>query len=360
MPSMNHRGALPEDPEIAAIVRALGLVPLPQEGGLYAETYRSARILPAGSAGPEQTGPRACATAIYYLVTPTRFSALHRVASTEIFHFYLGDAVSMRRAIREHTEHLERLVERKTRELLAAERLAAVGQTVAGLSHSIKNMASGLEGSLFLLRQGLDGDHAAYLEQGYEMLETNVRRLKDLSLDMLRFAKPEDIHRVPANPAEPAVQVAALLDARARAEGIALVLDAPREPGGRKWRLPLDVEALHRCLLNLVGNALDACRAAGFGPDKAGGRVELRAAPGARGGVVYTVSDNGCGMPEAVRQKLFTPFYSTKGEGGSGLGLLTTRQTVAAHGGSIDVSTVEQHGSVFNIIIPGEYENKVS
>lgn len=91
----NHRGPLPDDPEIAAIVRALNLVPLPQEGGLYAETYRSARILPAGAAGPEQTGPRACATAIYYLVTPTRFSALHRVASTEIFHFYLGDPVHM-------------------------------------------------------------------------------------------------------------------------------------------------------------------------------------------------------------------------------------------------------------------------
>ncbi|MGE4264925.1 MAG: cupin domain-containing protein [Desulfovibrio sp.] len=93
--STNHRGALPEDPEIDAIVRALGLVPLPQEGGLYAETYRSARILPAFAAGPEQAGPRVCATAIYYLVTPTRFSALHRVASTEIFHFYLGDPVRM-------------------------------------------------------------------------------------------------------------------------------------------------------------------------------------------------------------------------------------------------------------------------
>jgi hypothetical protein len=92
---MNHRGPLPTDPEVEAIVRALGLVPLPQEGGLYAETYRSARILPAGAAGPEQTGPRACCTAIYYLVTPTRFSALHRVASTEIFHFYLGDPVHM-------------------------------------------------------------------------------------------------------------------------------------------------------------------------------------------------------------------------------------------------------------------------
>lgn len=95
MTTQTHRGALPEDPEIAAIVQALGLVPLPQEGGLYAETYRSARILPAFAAGAEQTAPRACATAIYYLVTPTRFSALHRVASTEIFHFYLGDPVHM-------------------------------------------------------------------------------------------------------------------------------------------------------------------------------------------------------------------------------------------------------------------------
>lgn len=93
--SPNHRGQLPVDPQIEALVRALGLEPLPQEGGLYAETYRSTRILPAGAAGPEQTGPRACCTAIYYLVTPTRFSALHRVASTEIFHFYLGDPVHM-------------------------------------------------------------------------------------------------------------------------------------------------------------------------------------------------------------------------------------------------------------------------
>lgn len=93
--SAEHRGALPDDPRVQALVQALGLIPLPEEGGLYAETYRSARLLPPGAAGPQQTGPRACATAIYYLVTPTRFSALHRVASTEIFHFYLGDPVRM-------------------------------------------------------------------------------------------------------------------------------------------------------------------------------------------------------------------------------------------------------------------------
>ena len=78
-----------------AIIRELGLVPLPEEGGLFAETYRSGGVIPGGAILERQTGPRRCCTAIYYLITPERFSALHRVASTEIFHFYLGDPVDM-------------------------------------------------------------------------------------------------------------------------------------------------------------------------------------------------------------------------------------------------------------------------
>jgi predicted cupin superfamily sugar epimerase len=80
---------------IEAIIRELGLMPLPEEGGLYAETYRSGGVIPGGAVPGRQAGPRCCATAIYYLITPERFSALHRVASTEIFHFYLGDPVNM-------------------------------------------------------------------------------------------------------------------------------------------------------------------------------------------------------------------------------------------------------------------------
>ncbi len=80
---------------VAALIRALGLTPLPEEGGLYAETYRSGGVIPGGTMPGRQSGPRRCATAIYYLITPACFSALHRVASTEIFHFYLGDPVEM-------------------------------------------------------------------------------------------------------------------------------------------------------------------------------------------------------------------------------------------------------------------------
>jgi len=262
---------------------------------------------------------------------------------------------AMRRAIREHTEHLEQLVEQKTRELLAAERLAAVGQTVASLSHSIKNMASGLEGSLFLLRQGLAGDREAYLEQGFEMLEANVQKLKSLSLDMLRFAKPEEIKRAPTDPAAPAREVVELLAQQAQAAGVTLDMEAT----GQAATAMLDAEALHRCLMNLVGNALDACAAAGYGPENPKGRVRVLVENLPEGGVSYSVEDNGPGIPEALRPKLFTAFFSTKGEGGSGLGLLTTKKTVEAHGGSIHVASGNNAGSTFIIIIPGTYENKV-
>lgn len=74
------------------IKRRLKLEPLPGEGGFFAETYRARESIPAGLLGP---GARSLATAIYYLVTPESFSALHRLRSDEIFHFYLGDPVEM-------------------------------------------------------------------------------------------------------------------------------------------------------------------------------------------------------------------------------------------------------------------------
>ena len=260
-----------------------------------------------------------------------------------------NERLNLRRAIREHTEHLERLVEEKTRQLLAAERLAAVGQTVAGLSHAIKNMASGLEGSIFLLGKGLELDRRAYLEQGWEMLKANVEKIKNLSLEMLRYAKPEALKPAPCDPALPAREVCELLQLRAKAAGVELSLSQAPDLG----LVNLDAEALHRCLMNLVGNALDACQAAGFGPEAPDGRVRVTVAPQAGGGVRYSVSDNGCGLDAEAKSRLFSAFFSTKGEGGSGLGLMTTKKIVEEHGGSIAVTSENNSGTTFDIVIPG-------
>jgi hypothetical protein len=86
-----------ETGEAAAIVAALGLVPHPMEGGWFRETYRAAETLPASALGARHGGARAVSTAIYYLLTPATFSALHRLAADEIFHFYAGDPVEQLR-----------------------------------------------------------------------------------------------------------------------------------------------------------------------------------------------------------------------------------------------------------------------
>lgn len=77
------------------IIEKLGLKPHPAEGGFFIETYRSEETVPEDRFGGRYTGPRSVATAIYYLLTPETYSAMHRLQSDEIFHFYLGDPVQM-------------------------------------------------------------------------------------------------------------------------------------------------------------------------------------------------------------------------------------------------------------------------
>lgn len=80
---------------VEALRGILGLLPHPVEGGYFVETYRSTDHLPAAALPARYGGARAASTAIYYLLTPDTFSAMHRLASDEIFHFYLGDPVEM-------------------------------------------------------------------------------------------------------------------------------------------------------------------------------------------------------------------------------------------------------------------------
>jgi predicted cupin superfamily sugar epimerase len=81
-------------PTAEELIRSLGLVPHPKEGGFFRETYRAGESWPAQALLRYQ-GPRSASTAIYYLLTPSTFSALHRLQSDELFHFYLGDPIRM-------------------------------------------------------------------------------------------------------------------------------------------------------------------------------------------------------------------------------------------------------------------------
>ena len=193
-----------------------------------------------------------------------------------------GERIALRRKLENYTRNLEQLVEEKSRQLIEAERLAAVGETVAGLSHTIKNIAGGLDGGMFVLQKGIDLKDAEYLDQGWDLVRGNVDRIKTLSLDLLNFSKTDRLRYSDVPPEAPAREVIALMRARAADHGMVLSLNAADElPAVR-----MDPEGIHRCLLNLVTNAIDACLDTdpGKGPQRrvtspAGGSTLMTSAP---------------------------------------------------------------------------------
>lgn len=258
------------------------------------------------------------------------------------------ERISMRQQIRAYTENLEQLVEEKTEKLLEAERLAAVGQTVAGLSHAIKNIAGGLKGGAFVLEKGIELDNKKYLLQGWEMVKGNVDKIKNLSLDLLNYAKAVEVNYQLCDPNTPAKEVGDLMTPTARERKIDLkvILDPGLKPF---W---FDPEGIHRCLLNLVANAMDAC----MDCEPCGHEKEVILETVRRDGwsVEYRVSDNCCGMENEIREKIFQSFFTTKGTRGTGIGLMITKKTVDGHEGIIEAESEKGVGSTFIIKLPGK------
>jgi PAS domain S-box-containing protein len=236
-----------------------------------------------------------------------------------------------------------REIKKLEKEKLDAERLAAVGQTVAGIAHGVKNIIMGLEGGLYVVKSASKKQDSKLAEEGWRMLENNIMKISALIKDFLNFSKGREPQPLWVQPAQIARDVIALYEEAARKEGITLVEDLAEDVA----TAPMDPQGIHSCLANLVSNAIDACRMS----DPPGGRivVSLR---GREGSIFYEVLDNGCGMDYEVKKKVFTTFFSTKGMGGTGVGLLTTRKIVQEHGGKIEFESMAGQGSRFTLVFP--------
>jgi len=233
-----------------------------------------------------------------------------------------------------------RELKRLEAEKLDAERLAAVGQTVAGLAHTIKNMLMGLEGGMYMVDIGLhDGDSELILN-GWEILQRNFGKTTTLVKDFLGFAKGRLPELRLVDPNALTRDIVELYRETARKQGVELVW----EPGEDIQPAFLDPSGMETCLTNLISNGIDAA----VMREGSGGRVILRTRE-ENGQLIFESIDNGCGMDWDVKQKVFTTFFTTKGGKGTGLGLLTTRKIVQEHGGSIDVDSIPGEGSIFRI-----------
>jgi PAS domain S-box-containing protein len=236
-----------------------------------------------------------------------------------------------------------RKIKQLEREKIDAERLAAVGQTVAGLAHGIKNILTGLEGGMYVVNSGLKKGQKDRVGVGWDMLERNIGRISSLAKNLLSFSKGHTPNVLIVDPNDLVGEVVALYHDAARKAGIKLIgeTDASIAPA------PFDPEEMHSCLANLVSNALDACEMS----EKTGCNVTVRCRE-EDGSIVFEIADEGTGMDYEIKQKVFTNFFTTKGSGGTGLGLLLTRKIVQEHGGEITVDSTPGEGSLFRLVFP--------
>lgn len=239
-----------------------------------------------------------------------------------------------------------REIKRLEKELIRTEKLAAVGQTVAGLAHCIKNILQGFKSGMFLVDIGLENNKTDKLKDGWQMIKRNIGRTSDLVMDLLSYSKEREPEYEECFPNEVANDVCELLMETAKQNHIEIIKDFDPSIG----KMIIDPRATHRVLLNLMSNAVDACL---FDENTTKHwAVCLKTEKEPNHTIRFQVIDNGMGMSDEVKEKLFTSFFSTKGYRGTGLGLLVTRKIVDEHNGSIEVQSELGVGTSFTIRFP--------
>ena len=288
------------------------------------------------------------------------------------------------------------------RGMLQAERLAAIGQTVATLSHHIKNILQGIQGGSYLIQTGLETHKETFISKGWKIVERNQNRISALILDMLTFSKERKPELVQENINRVVQEVVDLMRDRAAQANVVLVW----QPDENVPDSLFDPEAINHAVLNLVTNAIDAV-AEEMGEEQAKegksskadlaktvrydepesifsdgshifdesgkdegtmidsgnetgssltqpcGQIDVLTQYDARKSAIrILVKDTGPGLTKEQAAVIFRPFESTKGNRGTGVGLPVCRKIVREHGGTIHVEQRTPHGCRFIITLP--------
>ena len=224
------------------------------------------------------------------------------------------------------------------------ERLRAIGETVATISHGIRNVLQGLRTGADAVELALRRGDVEMARRGWPIVARNLDRVSWLVMNMLAFSKdrPLEIAEVQLE----AVVGEAVDLMRSTAERRRVRLSFEREDGLPP--APVDANAVHQAVVNLLANAVDAA------PERTGEvRVTCTLVAGA-GTFAIEVADDGPGVDHAIRPRLFEPFASTKGLRGTGLGLTVARRIAERHGGRIGHRDRAPRGTVMRIELPSD------
>ena len=221
---------------------------------------------------------------------------------------------------------------------LQAEKLAAVGQTIANLSHHVKNILQGLKGGGYMINEGLKKEDLGPVRTGWEICQKTHARIESMVLDMLTMSKQREPKRESTDLVQLIHDVITIANVSAQDANVQLAWIPPQtyKP------IFVDPEGIHRAILNLVLNAIDAT---GGRPDA---QVSLDLLQDNQSTQIK-IQDNGIGIPKSQLKSIFSLFESTKGNRGTGLGLPVSQKIIQEHGGDISVVSVVDQGTTFTI-----------
>jgi signal transduction histidine kinase len=226
-------------------------------------------------------------------------------------------------------------------------RLAASGQATLKMSHSVKNILQMVSGAAEVMDFGLRTNEIHRVKRSWDILKPNLERLRKFTMDMLDYSKerklelgPCDFNRVLQGAIE---SLKSQLKQKKSKLNIRIDQKIPT--------IELDSERIHEMALNLILNAIDIV-------DENTGIVSISTKYSAEENTVeLSVMDNGPGMTEEMKGKIFEPFESDKNKFGTGLGMPIAKQVIDQHDGRIEIETQQGKGTTFRVILPAKIVN---
>jgi signal transduction histidine kinase len=263
------------------------------------------------------------------------------VEALEIALKRVQDKIVMKRQLKTYTQNLEALVREKTE---LQDHLSSLGLMIGSISHGIKGLLTGLDGGMYLVESGFSKENQDQIKEGWETVKLMVDRIRKMVLDILYYAKERDLRWERVDPLSFAEDLAATFAPKVKNQDIEFVQEFDETVD----EFEIDAGYIHSALTNVLENAVDACT-------KDAGKTYHKIVFGVRQDsthVIFAVFDNGIGMDADTVAKLFTPFFSSKGRRGTGLGLFISHKIVRQHCGEILVKSTPGQGTLFTIKIP--------
>jgi signal transduction histidine kinase len=208
----------------------------------------------------------------------------------------------------------------------------------------VKGLLNSLDGGMYMVNTGMEKNSQDRINRGWEMVQRNISRIRSMVLDILYYAKDREPEWEPIAAVDALEEVCGIIEPKTKECGIEFRRNFGSDAGGFEG----DKKAIRSLLVNLLENSLDACRV----DKKKDSHYISVGLTGSPSHVQYVIEDNGIGMDRESREKAFSLFFSSKGTGGTGLGLFISNKIVLAHGGTIDLKSDPNKGTRLVVTIP--------